>query len=153
MKDKEKQTVAMELRLAGLTYAQIGLKIGLSRQRVQQIISPPPYIRRIVVNRAEGRCETCGIKVNGSGHVHHKSCAGEDYNDVDNLQLLCVSCHMKAHPRLLNGDEKAGNQDKISIRHINPGLFIEARAASIKEGKRIGDWINEAITAKLNSLR
>ncbi len=97
VRDMERQSEILEARFAGLTYAQIARKLGISRQRVQQLISPPPWVRSIVVNRAGGNCQDCGLLVNGSGHVHHKACDGEDYNDVANLVLLCVSCHRIAH--------------------------------------------------------
>ena len=96
-KNVQRQSEILENRFAGLTYAQIARKLGISRQRVQQLISPPPYVRKLVIDKASGECEICGLRVNGSGHVHHKSCKGEDYNDVENLQLLCISCHRKQH--------------------------------------------------------
>ncbi len=100
MMNEEKNTRKMEalnLRLSGLTYAEIAQKLGISRQRVQQIIAPPKYIRDLVVGRAHGRCEICGIFVGKRGHVHHNSCKNENYNDVDNLELLCISCHILVH--------------------------------------------------------
>ena len=99
-KDSHRQLIILEDRFAGLTYGQIAGKLGISRQRVQQLISPPSYIRQLIVDRARGKCQICGLQVNGSGHVHHKSCIGEDYNDTENLQLLCVSCHRKQHGKL-----------------------------------------------------
>ncbi len=93
----ERQEAILKARFAGLTYEQIGKMFGVSRQRIQQVISPPPYIRNIVVEQAYGKCQECGIVVNGSGHVHHGSCMGEDYNDIENLRLLCISCHRIEH--------------------------------------------------------
>lgn len=87
----------MRLRLAGLTYGRIAELVGLSRQRVHQLLRPPAEVRDRVVSRAGGRCELCGLAVGKSGHVHHTGNAQEDYNDYPNLQLLCVSCHVHAH--------------------------------------------------------
>ena len=92
-----KRQEILEKRLDGMTYEAIGKSMNLSRQRVQQLISPPKEIRDLVVNRASGRCEKCGILVGRSGHCHHIGNLIEDYNDTDNLQLLCISCHHKAH--------------------------------------------------------
>ena len=38
---------------------------------------------------------------------------------------------------------------KTSIRGIDPELFAEARAAAIKKKLTIGEWLNEAMAAKL----
>lgn len=97
------------LRLSGLSYAEIARAVGLSRQRVQQILAPPKAIRDQVVIRANGKCERCGIVVGRSGQVHHGSPKHQDgdwYNDVERLQLLCVSCHIQVHSALkrLGGD-------------------------------------------------
>ena len=98
-RDRERQEEILRGRLAGLTYAQIGRQLGVSRQRVHQLIAPPTWIRDRVVKAHDGRCRGCGIVVNGSGHVHHTSCNGEDYNDIANLQLLCIPCHHRAHAK------------------------------------------------------
>src|SRR3972149_3861748 len=87
----------LKLRLDGCTYQSIADKAGISRQRVQQLLSPPKAIRDIVCSRADGRCQRCDVQVGKSGHVHHTGNARENYNDLDNLQLLCVSCHKAAH--------------------------------------------------------
>ena len=80
-----------------MTYQQIGDDLGISRQRVQQLIAPPNHIRIRVVRTAQGKCEDCGVQVGHSGHVHHISNPEEDYNDIANLRLLCLSCHMRSH--------------------------------------------------------
>jgi hypothetical protein len=95
----KKQEIILNLRFAGLTYQQIGANLHISRQRVHQLIAPPKRVRDKIVRLAGGQCHNCGIQVNGSGHVHHISCQGENYNDIGNLQLLCLSCHRKAHSR------------------------------------------------------
>jgi len=93
-------TDALRLRLQGLTYAAIGLVLGFSRQRAQQILSPPPKIRDAVIDKARGRCEGCRLVVGRSGHIHHKERKGlecDTYQDPANLSLLCTSCHQSAH--------------------------------------------------------
>ena len=91
---------ALALRLDGLTFAEIGAKLGLSRQRIQQILSPPRDVRDFVVKRARGLCQRCGIAVGTSGHVHHRRFSEMmegAYNDRKNLRLLCPSCHRVEH--------------------------------------------------------
>jgi len=87
----------LELRFAGLSYKQIGDKFGVTKQRIQQLFSPPAAIRRYVVEKANGKCEICGIQVGNRGDVHHRHAQREDFNDIANLQLLCRSCHMQSH--------------------------------------------------------
>jgi len=99
----ERKNEILRMRLDGMTYQQIGKTLGISRQRVQYLISPPPYIRKLVVDRANGRCEICGILVGRSGHIHHEGTTFEDYQDDDNLKLLCVSCHKRVHQALEMG--------------------------------------------------
>lgn len=90
---------ALELRLKGLTYAEIGKALVLSRQRAQQLTCPPPAIQSAVASRANWQCESCGVPIR-QGHVHHKEAKGmtpDSYQDLANLQYLCPSCHREAH--------------------------------------------------------
>ncbi len=98
--NSEIRMAALALRLEGQTFKAIATAVGLSRQRVQQILSPPVAIRVQVVEAARGACQLCGIFVGGSGHVHHQLAKGvvvDDYNDIKNLRLLCISCHRLEH--------------------------------------------------------
>lgn len=88
----------LQLRLEGRTYQYIAGKAGVSRQRIQQVLAPPPAIRNYVVNKYDGYCSDCGVYVGVGGHVHHEGANGdEDYNDIENLKLVCVSCHRRKH--------------------------------------------------------
>lgn len=97
----EKAQEALKLRLDGKTFAEIGAALGISRQRAQQLTSPPTGVRLFVAKRAEGKCEHCQIPIRAaSGHVHHKLANGQErflYNDSANLEYLCPSCHRVAH--------------------------------------------------------
>ena len=46
---------------SGMTYAAIAEKVGVSRQRIQQIVRPSAPIYRKLQQRAKGKCENCGI--------------------------------------------------------------------------------------------
>jgi hypothetical protein len=90
----------LELKFEGYTYQQIAKKAGLSRQRIQQLLSPPQPIRNFVVTKYKGHCADCGSFVGNSGHIHHNNPYGEDrYDDLENLTLLCISCHGKSHKK------------------------------------------------------
>jgi hypothetical protein len=95
-KDSER-AFALTLRQQGMSYKQISECVGVSRQRVQQWLRPSSIERASVVGSANGRCQSCGEPVGVSGHVHHQRQNATDYNSLSNLQLLCVSCHMKTN--------------------------------------------------------
>jgi len=84
------------LKRQGLTYAEIGELYHMSRQRVQQIVSPPPEIANEVRRRSNSKCENCKIELQ-DGDIHHKSWDVAQPNALENLQYLCVACHMLLH--------------------------------------------------------
>lgn len=50
--------------------------------------------RRLVIDRAGGRCERCGKMITERFIIHHmKPATRENFFDLDNLQLLCLECH------------------------------------------------------------
>lgn len=88
----------LKMRLEGNTYQQIANKAGVSRQYIQEVLSPPRDVREYVLNKYQGKCDCCGVLVGRSGHIHHRNVNnGENYQDIDNLRLLCVSCHLRQH--------------------------------------------------------
>lgn len=110
----------LNLRLDGLTYSQIAQQAGLSRQRIQQILSPPSDIRKMVVEKYKGRCADCGLLVPRQGHVHHEnSDSVEDYQDIPNLCLLCVSCHRRRHLTLTNRCLRCGKLIAITYHYCS----------------------------------
>lgn len=96
---KSKKEEALRLRLSGLTYQQIAEQLHVSRQRIQQLVRPPAAIYHLIRNQAKDVCQKCGINVQ-NGHVHHIKSQELDcsiYNDLINLQYLCISCHRISH--------------------------------------------------------
>lgn len=118
MENLERRNAALEMRLNGLTYAQIGEKLGVSRQRAEQMVSPPKEITESVKVKAHGRCENCGIVV-AFGHVHHKNTTVliEDFNDTQNLQYLCPSCHRMAHRKAPEAKVERRTLTCLQCRH------------------------------------
>ena len=92
---RQRYQLAIDLKLKGLSYNEIGLQMGISRQRAQQLIRPPRIIYNLVRARANSKCQNCHVELT-AGHVHHKE-NKEDYNDVENLEYLCISCHKLVH--------------------------------------------------------
>ena len=117
-----------------MTYAAIGAQLGVSRQRIEQVLSPPAAIRDIVLSRATGRCEECNIQVGTSGHVHHRRAKGLDcdsYEDIENLSLLCQGCHRRAHstdPRT----PRPKPERPAFARNQPPGVFICDKHPEVK---------------------
>jgi len=58
----------LRLKLDGYSYNHIGELAGISRQRVQQLLSPPIAVRRIIVKAYNGHCAACDIYVGYGGH-------------------------------------------------------------------------------------
>jgi 5-methylcytosine-specific restriction endonuclease McrA len=69
-------------------------KGGRSRWRLREA-------RRILLENNHNLtiCELCGSKkiIN----IHHRNWQPND-NRINNLQVLCMSCHIKAHSKLIN---------------------------------------------------
>ena len=97
---EERKGRAIKMRLEGMNYREIGAVLGITRQRVQQLIRPHTAIRQYVGRLANWNCQNCGIHTPSTGDLHHKAStnlAEEDYNDLPNLIYLCKACHRKAH--------------------------------------------------------
>lgn len=118
---------AMEMRLRGLAYGAIALELGVSRQRIHQIIAPPREIREGAIKRFAGKCAACGATVGQRGHVHHEGRDNkpENYNKPENLELLCIGCHLRRHA----GDRTPTNELSMKQRGIMEFLcqFIDAK--------------------------
>ena len=133
----ERRQEILEKRLKGMSYQAVADSLNISRQRVQQIIAPPKNIRDLVFSRANGKCEGCGILVGRSGQVHHLYNTLEDYNDTDNLQLLCVSCHKKAH--------NSGDNGMPKLIKVHDNVYDELTLLK-KEGETYSEVIVRLIT-------
>ena len=86
----------IEEKLNGKTYAMIAQRRYVSRQYIQQILMPNKETIAQLNERASGKCEKCGRKIK-HGHIHHNGKTVETYNNIENIKLLCVSCHRKEH--------------------------------------------------------
>ncbi len=130
------------MRLDGMTYEVIAVKFGISRQRVQQLLSPPKAIRDYVVAKAEGKCQCCGIWVGKSGQVHHYGDEVDTYQDTEKLELLCLSCHRKRHGEM-NGQGSRLVEPTIDIRAFRKQLGLTQTQFAKMVGTSyavISDW-------------
>lgn len=81
-RDPKLVEIVRTMKLAGLTYMEIGEALGFSRQNAQQCLRPK------IEN--DGRCTRCGVYQQHL-HRHHP-----DYKS-DVIELICISCHTKVH--------------------------------------------------------
>ena len=79
----ERKNKILELLSQGKSYQKVANDFDISRQRVQQIVSP----RRLSIGI--GICSKCGQE--RQLHRHHSDYLKEDY------KLLCLSCHKEEH--------------------------------------------------------
>lgn len=104
----------------GMTYAQIGESMGISRQRVQQLISPTEKEREQIIQENGRRCHKCG-KSKGKLEIHHT-----DYLKGDTI-YLCLSCHRKEH----------GTMEKTTVIRIHPEELEWLKARAKKHNRKI----------------
>ena len=116
---QKRQGELLRMRLDGLSYGQIAKVVGLSRQRVQQLLQPPADVKKLVRERAKDRCEDCGIWLGESGHVHHDGGSIEDYGETDKLRYLCISCHRQAHKGEATYAERRGRLSNFNQSNPN----------------------------------
>ena len=95
-KDIGKHKIALDMWLKGMTFKDIGEEMGLTRQRIHAMLTPPTALRKQTYERAGGRCQECGVFLSHNGHYH-----STDNGTIDDftkpLKLLCQACHRKAH--------------------------------------------------------
>lgn len=74
---------ARMMKANGKTYLEIGMELGVSRQRAQQLLRVRPATR-------DTRCLRCGCHP-GTGRIHYHHL---DYKH-DVVVPLCISCHTR----------------------------------------------------------
>lgn len=109
-----RDTQILELAASGLGPTAIGNKLGISRQRVDQIVNDV----RTAANRAvtdavkSGKlipakhCTVCR-KASGRLNAHH-----QNYSEPLRVQWLCAVCHKAEHLHLNNGKRSSKNTAK-----------------------------------------
>ena len=119
---QKRQGELLKMRLDGLSYGQIAKVVGLSRQRVQQILQPPADVKKLVRERAKDKCEDCGIWLGESGHLHHNGGGIENYGEPEKLQYLCPTCHRQAHKGEATQIERTGRL--MNFNQDNPDFTL-----------------------------
>jgi len=94
-----------DMRLPSGTRKEIASIMGVSHQRVDQLMNRDKYRARQAVRRAvkagkldkPARCQLCGTSPERreSLHAHH-----HDYSKPLEVEWLCKKCHSKEHVKL-----------------------------------------------------
>lgn len=100
-KSKSIRERALRLHLTGMTFAEIGMLRGVSRQMVRKLLLPPIIMRKEVFDRADGKCQECGIKLNNRNAHYHSIPTGSWDDFTQPLVLLCISCHKEIHNQII----------------------------------------------------
>lgn len=124
-------SLIVELRGQRKTYEEIANVVGVSRQRVHQILkgykSTPKYIREMTLRRDKRQCLICSNTKNLE--VHHINGIKGD-NHSDNLVTLCRKCHhriekkdretWKGQPeKVYNPEKRKKSYEKNCIQCLN----------------------------------
>lgn len=100
--DEAKRQLAIELRAQGMTLAAIGRALGVSRQRVDQLVDQEKHAARSAASRAKAsgklvppqNCEACDRRLRRL-YMHHA-----DYSKPLDVMWMCARCHGKAEHRI-----------------------------------------------------
>lgn len=97
-RNKPRELKIIRLMKEGEVLEDIGDAIGISRQRVDQILNPHKNrarsrvlagLRRGIINRPS-TCESCGVRC--KPEAHHN-----DYSKPLEVAWLCTKCHRRLH--------------------------------------------------------
>ncbi len=116
-----RQQEALKLRESGLTFREVGERLGVSKERASQLVKRNPYgtksmrhwlkaTREKAIAKLGGKCSVCGevdYIVLQIDHIipvaktKEKRRAGPELyskilkNQQDNVQVLCANCHAR----------------------------------------------------------
>ena len=85
----------MSSKLARRTLARKGGHIRKVSEKKQSFDAEFALIRPVVFERDGGRCVVCNAQGVQVHHIRPRSVGGN--NALDNLMLVCVSCHWRCH--------------------------------------------------------
>jgi len=93
----------------------------------------PAHLQRLVVRRARGHCEYCGLSQEGQEaqfHVDHVVPVVHGGETIEeNLALACVSCSLRKAARQRACDPQTVQRQCCSIRGLRSGKSIFAGRA------------------------
>lgn len=97
----------LELRIEGSSLQQIADIAGVTRQAVGLVLRPPLHVREYIYQRYNDMCGNCNLRIitrttggcikNHAGHIHNSKGGDLDWDTLEDLVLLCNSCHKQKH--------------------------------------------------------
>jgi hypothetical protein len=101
----DKETAFRLALVECLGFSEIAEKYGVSRQRIQQIVSAPAPIRAYVYENDHRICRGCGANlILRDMQVHEMgSTIVDDYKNIPMLTCMCRDCHVTEHIKLYGG--------------------------------------------------
>jgi hypothetical protein len=61
------------------------------------------FFRQRIVERANGKCELCGVTIRDNGELHHDPDGYERYDSDESVKFICGPCHRSKHVRVKLG--------------------------------------------------
>lgn len=123
----DRKKLIIEMRKQRKSYREIGEELGLSKQRVHQIVNGDKYTPKKLIKeikeRDEGKCQICDSKK--KIEVHHINGKRQD-NDPHNLVTLCRKCHIKVEKndrKILRGYGPHYHHGTIVLRKRGPKSY------------------------------
>jgi len=99
--------------------------------------------RRIAFTAYPAHCDCCHST--DALHVHHRN-KDRSNNSVENLQILCPPCHVKAHKT----EPKTGlDAPKTATFLINTGLKFKTNREARRRGISVSELVRELLTKAL----
>lgn len=86
-KSEQKHIQARKLKASGLTYEEVGNKMGISRQGAYSLIAPSPSKRKAIIQSRNHLCDRCHLH-RTKLYLHFIS-----YDSNENIEVLCSHCH------------------------------------------------------------
>lgn len=126
---QQRKELIMALKDAGYSYRDIASHMGISRQRVHQLIEPTIRERKAVYKRDGYRCQLCNTQGSDARQldIHHIRYTGL----LDDMITLCTSCHRIVENILVFIDQNNGTADAVFDRLID--IVLETHTNKEKE--------------------
>lgn len=141
MKNPHLYELARSLKSQGKSYQDVGEILGVSRQRVQQIVSLTEKERSLLIEKNHNKCSLCGIEKNNL-EVHHL-----DY-EKNIVIILCFNCHRFLHREIRKEEmEKRGIMELdviIQVRETHENIAI-LKAFAKSHRMKLSDVVREAL--------
>ena len=112
MTNKEK---ALDMKAKGYTDGEIGLALGITRQRAYVLTAAPKVVRDYIIDRDGPNCAACGIRVGTRGRIGTLGQMEDDYSKIDSLMLLCQTCYNAYKERLKKKLARKGHKNEPQL--------------------------------------